>query len=103
MVQFLDQTRCVKLFFFFKSGLYSSRARVAPGAQVLLSGDYKILVFPYKYYAGHPRFKRFTALGSLQFSFEHWALLIKCKFKLIFFSEYIKVETGLNIVKEVVL
>lgn len=37
---------------------------VAPGAQLLLSGDNKILfLFSYKSYASQPRFYRFGALG----------------------------------------
>ena len=44
---------------------------VTPGAQLLHLGDYKILVVSYKSYAEHPRFYRFRALGSLQFTLEH--------------------------------
>ena len=43
---------------------------VAPGTQLLLLGDQKISEFSYKSFAGHPRFYRFRALGSLQFSLE---------------------------------
>ena len=34
-------------------------------------GNWQILVFSYKSYAGHPRFYRFRAPGALQFSLEH--------------------------------
>ena len=44
---------------------------MAPGAQLLPSGDKKIVVFSYKSYAGHPGFHGFRALVSLQFSLEH--------------------------------
>ena len=37
---------------------------MTPGAQVLLSGDKKILVFSYKSYAGHPRFYSFRSKYS---------------------------------------
>ena len=35
-------------------------------AHLLLLGNLKIYVFSYKSYAGHPRFYRFKALGSLR-------------------------------------
>ena len=38
--------------------------------ELLLLGDKEILFFPYKPYAGHPRFHRFRAMGSLQFILE---------------------------------
>ena len=41
-----------------------------PGTQLFL-GDQKILVFCTNHNAGHPRFYRVKALGSLQFSSEH--------------------------------
>ena len=41
------------------------------GTQLLYLGDYKILGLSYKSYAEHPRFYRFSALGSLQFTLEH--------------------------------
>ena len=44
---------------------------VAPGAQLLLPGNQKILVFSQKSYAGHPGFQGFITLGRLQFFFEH--------------------------------
>ena len=48
----------------------------------MLLGNYKILLFSYKFYAGHPEFYRLRALGSLQFSLEHsldslWRTCIK--------------------------
>ena len=39
--------------------------------ELLLLGDKEILFFPYKPYAGHPRFHRFRAMGSLQFILEY--------------------------------
>ena len=44
---------------------------MTPGALLLHLGDYKILASSYKSYAEHPRFYRFRALGSLQFTLEH--------------------------------
>ena len=56
-----------KLKTFFMQGCALAEP-VAPGTQLLLLGDKKILDFSYKSYAGHPRFYTFRALGSLQFS-----------------------------------
>ena len=54
------------------TGLCFSRTWLPlPGAQLLPSGDQKILVFSYKSFTGYPGFYRFRALGSLQFSLEH--------------------------------
>ena len=39
--------------------------------ELLLLGDKEILLFPYKPYAGHPRFHRFKDMGSLWFILEY--------------------------------
>jgi len=44
---------------------------MTPGAQLLHLGDYKILALSYKSYAEHPKFYRFRAVGSFQFTLEH--------------------------------
>ena len=58
-----------KIFFNLRALLQQSL--VAPCTQLLLLGNQKISDFSYKSYAGHPRFFRFRALDTPQFSLEH--------------------------------